>query len=113
MKILEIPDPDKHIEDPKGVARFIRKVKESRNVYELDPEKIKERKNTTAIMLWVTNLDDDIKNILTINEQRSRITDYFRIPGTDFVSVSYCNQRRDRIITSFMMLYTTFNFRLT
>ena len=50
-KILEKMDPDEYKKGPNDVTRFIRKVKNSDDKYELDLEKIKEEKSMTAFTL--------------------------------------------------------------
>jgi hypothetical protein len=72
----------------------------------LDLEKIKEEEKYDGYYAISTNLDDDVRGIIAINEQRYQIEDCFRILKTDFASRPYFHQRRDRIIAHFMMCYT-------
>ena len=53
-----------------------------------------------------TNLDDSVKDILSINAQRYKVEECFRILKTDFASRPYFHRNRDRIIAHFMICYT-------
>lgn len=105
-KILERIDPDEFKKGPNDVTRFIKKVKNSKDKYELDLEKIKEEEKYDGFYAVATNLDDSVKDILAINEQRYKIEECFRILKTDFVSRPYFHKRRDRVIAHFMICYT-------
>jgi len=105
-KILEKMDPDEYKKGPNDVTRFIRKVKNSDDKYELDLEKIKEEEKYDGFYAIATNLDDCVKDILAINEQRYKIEDCFRILKTDFASRPYFHHTRERIIAHFMICYT-------
>jgi len=105
-KILEKMDYDKYKKGPNDVTRFIKKTKNSNDKYELDLEKIKEEEKYDGFYAIATNLDDCVKDILAINEQRYQIEDCFRILKTDFVSRPYFHRTRERIIAHFMICYT-------
>jgi len=105
-KILEKMDPDEYKKGPNDVTRFIKKVEHSKDKYELDLEKIKEEEKYDGFYAIATNLDDDVKDILAINEQRYRIEECFRILKTDFASRPYFHHTRERIIAHFMICYT-------
>ena len=104
--ILEKMDPDEYKKGPNDVTRFIKKVEHSKDKYELDIEKIKEEEKYDGFYAIATNLDDCVKDILAINEQRYQIEDCFRILKTDFVSRPYFHSTRERIIAHFMICYT-------
>jgi len=105
-KILEKMDPDEYKKGPNDVTRFIKKAGHSKGKYELDLEKIKEEEKYDGFYAIATNLDDCVKDILAINEQRYQIEDCFRILKTDFVSRPYFHYTRKRIIAHFMICYT-------
>lgn len=105
-KILEKMDPDEYKRGPNDVTRFIKKAGRSKGKYVLDLEKIKEEEKYDGFYAIATNLDDCVKDILAINEQRYQIEDCFRILKTDFVSRPYFHYTRKRIIAHFMICYT-------
>jgi len=105
-KILEKMDPDEYKKGPNDVTRFIKKVEYSDDKYELDFERIREEEKYDGFYAIATNLDDCVKDILAINEQRYQIEDCFRILKTDFASRPYFHRTRERIIAHFMICYT-------
>jgi len=105
-KLLEKMDPNEYKKGPNDVTRFIKKVKKSEDKYELDLEKITEEEKYDGFYAIATNLDDNVKDILAINEQRYKIEDCFRILKTDFASRPYYHHVRERIIAHFMICYT-------
>jgi hypothetical protein len=105
-RILEKMDPSEYKKGPNDVTRFIKKVEHSKDKYELDIEKIKEEEKYDGFYAIATNLDDNVKDILAINEQRYQIEDCFRILKTDFASRPYFHRTRERIIAHFMICYT-------
>lgn len=105
-KILEKMDPDEYKKGPNDVTRFIKKAEHSKDKYELDLEKIREEEKYDGFYAIATNLDDNVKDILAINEQRYQIEDCFRILKTDFASRPYFHRTRERIIAHFMICYT-------
>ena len=74
--------------------------------YELDLAKIAEEAKYDGYYAIATNLDDPAKDILSINEQRYKVEECFRILKTDFASRPYFHSRRERIIAHFMICYT-------
>jgi hypothetical protein len=72
-KILEKMDPTKYKKGPNDVTRFIKKTKYSGDKYELDIEKIREEEKYDGFYAIATNLDDCVKDILAINEQRYHV----------------------------------------
>ncbi len=105
-KILENMKPDEYKKGPNDVTRFIKKQGNSSDKYELDIEKIKSEEKYDGFYAIATNLDDCVKDILAINEQRYKIEDCFRILKTDFASRPYFHRTRGRIIAHFMICYT-------
>ena len=105
-KILEKMDPNEYKKGPNDVTRFIKKTEHSKDTYELDLEKIRDEEKYDGFYAIATNLDDCVKDILAINEQRYQIEDCFRILKTDFASRPYFHRTRERIIAHFMISYT-------
>jgi len=105
-KILEKMDPDEYKRGLNDVTRFIKKTEHSKDKYELDLEKIRDEEKYDGFYAIATNLDDCVKDILAINEQRYQIEDCFKILKTDFASRPYFHRTRERIIAHFMICYT-------
>lgn len=104
--ILDKMDPDEYKKGPNDVTRFIKKVGKDKTTYEIDNDKIREEEKYDGFYAIATNLDDDVKDIIAINEQRYKIEDCFRILKTDFSSRPYFHRNRGRIIAHFMICYT-------
>ena len=105
-KILKDMDPDKYKKGPNDVTRFIKKVNTGKDKYAIDTDKITEEEKYDGFYAIATNLDDSVKDIIAINEQRYQIEDCFRLLKTDFVSRPYFHRNRERIIAHFMICYT-------
>jgi hypothetical protein len=104
--ILDKMDPDEYKKGPNDVTRFIKKVGKDKITYEIDNDRIREEEKYDGFYAIATNLDDDVKDIIAINEQRYQIEDCFRILKTDFSSRPYFHRNRGRIIAHFMICYT-------
>jgi hypothetical protein len=104
--ILDKMDPDEYKKGPNDVTRFIKKVGKVKITYEIDNDRIREEEKYDGFYAIATNLDDDVKDIIAINEQRYQIEDCFRILKTDFSSRPYFHRNIGRIIAHFMICYT-------
>lgn len=104
--ILDKMDPDEYKKGPNDITRFIKKVGKDKITYEIDNDRIREEEKYDGFYAIATNLDDDVKDIIAINEQRYQIEDCFRILKTDFSSRPYFHRNRGRIIAHFMICYT-------
>lgn len=104
--ILDKMDSDEYKKGPNDVTRFIKKVGKDKITYEIDNDRIREEEKYDGFYAIATNLDDDVKDIIAINEQRYQIEDCFRILKTDFSSRPYFHRNRGRIIAHFMICYT-------
>lgn len=98
--------PEEYKKGPHDVTRFIKKIGSSRDKYELDLEKIAEEEKYDGFYAIATNLDDDVRTVIGINEKRYKIEEYFRILKTDFVSRPYFHLTKERTIAHFMICYT-------
>jgi len=105
-KLLKEMDPDTFKKGPNDVTRFIKKTDKSKCDYEIDEARIAEEEKYDGYYAIATNLDDDVKDIIAISEQRYRIEECFRIMKTNFKSRPVYHHRRDRIIAHFMICYT-------
>ena len=88
------------------VTRFIRKKGASKDPCEIDTDKIEKEEKYDGFYAVATNLDDNARDILAVNEQRYKIEDCFRLLKTDFKSRPYFHRKRERIIAHFMICYT-------
>lgn len=105
-KIIESMDPDEYKKGPNDVKRFIKKVGSGKDKYILDEEAIKEEEKYDGYYALATDLNDNVKDILAINEQRYRIEECFRIMKTNFGARPYYHYNRERIIAHFITCYT-------
>lgn len=104
--LLDKMTPDDYKKGAHDVTRFIKKVAKDKITYEIDNDKIREEEKYDGFYAIATNLDDEVKDIIAINEQRYMIEDCFRILKTDFCSRPYFHRNRKRIIAHFMICYT-------
>lgn len=105
-KVLQNMNRDDYKKGANDVTRFIKKSKEDKTQYEIDYARIAEEEKYDGFYAIATNLDDSAKEILSINEQRYKVEECFRILKTDFVSRPYFHRNRERIIAHFMICYT-------
>lgn len=105
-KLLENLNPEEYKKGPNDVTRFIKKQSNSKDKYELDLKRIAEEEKYDGFYAIATNLSDDVRTIIRINENRYKIEECFRILKTDFVSRPYFHRTRERITAHFMICYT-------
>ena len=98
-------------------ARFIRKISTTSNgevadetSYSLNEERIKEEAMYDGLYGIVTNLEDDVKDIIRIAEGRWEIEECFRIMKTDFEATPVYVSRSDRILGHFITCYSALFF---
>ena len=98
-------------------ARFIRKISTTSNgevadetSYSLNEERIKEEAMYDGLYGIVTNLEDDVKDIIKIAEGRWEIEECFRIMKTDFEATPVYVSRSDRILGHFITCYSALFF---
>lgn len=72
---------------------------------ELDQERIEEEKKYDGFYAVITNLEDNIAEILKINKQRWEIEENFRIMKTDFEARPVYVRRDDRIKAHFLTCF--------
>ena len=107
---------NKNVEDikkgPSDVTRFIKRKSEGKNGekaidhYAIDTDKVVKEEKYDGYYALATNLDDDVKTILTINSNRYKIEDCFRVLKTNFSARPVYHRNRTRIIAHFMICYT-------
>jgi len=106
----------KNVEDvkkgPNDVKRFIKRTSTGKNGekasdhYSIDQDVIDKEEKYDGYYAIATNLDDDVKTILNISENRYKIEDCFRILKTNFGSRPVFHRYKKRIIAHFMICYT-------
>lgn len=111
-KLLKNIDLSTYKKGPHDVTRFIKRKSVSRSndpaadKYYLDLSVIEEEKKYDGFYAVATNLDDDAATILSINAQRYKIEDCFRVMKTNFSARPVYHQLRKRIIAHFAICYT-------
>jgi len=106
----------KNVEDIKkgsnDVKRFIKRTSVGENGekasdhYAIDQDVIDREEKYDGFYAVATNLDDDVKAILDISDNRYKIEDCFRILKTNFGARPAFHRDRKRIIAHFMICYT-------
>lgn len=93
-------------------ARFIRKTSvtedgepASRSIYSLDQDRIDEEAMYDGFYAVITNLEDNIGELLKINRQRWEIEENFRIMKSEFEARPVYARREDRIKAHFLTCY--------
>jgi len=110
--ILKYRDVDEVKKGPHDVTRFIKRTsvtmdgEKAVDHYEIDQSVIDEEEKYDGYYAVATNLDDDAKHILSINSQRYKIEDCFRILKTNFSARPIHHSKKNRIIAHFMICYT-------
>jgi len=110
--ILKYQDVEEVKKGPHDVTRFIKRTsvtedgEKAVDHYEIDQSVIDEEEKYDGYYAVATNLDDDAKDILSINSQRYKIEDCFRILKTNFSTRPVYHSKENRIIAHFMICYT-------
>jgi hypothetical protein len=106
----------KNVDDIKkgnnDVTRFIKRTsigkggEKASDHYVIDQSVIDKEALYDGYYAIATNLDDDVRTILDIGDNRYKIEDCFRILKTNFESRPVFHQNRTRVIAHFMICYT-------
>ena len=106
----------KNVEDVKkganDVRRFIKRTSVGKNGekasdhYTIDQAVIDNEEKYDGFYAVATNLDDDVKSILDISDNRYKIEDCFRVLKTNFGARPVFHRGRKRIVAHFMICYT-------
>lgn len=93
-------------------SRFVKEIKctndgeiAERTVYDLDIDKIQEEAKYDGFYAVITNLEDNVEEILKINRQRWEIEENFRIMKHEFEARPAHVRRDDRIKAHFLTCY--------
>lgn len=112
IKIMQSPSKARKGKNPNDPARFIQKTSVTddgeiaqRSLYELDEERIMEEAMYDGFYAVVTNLEDDVREIISINKRRWEIEENFRIMKSEFEARPVFVRREDRIKAHFLTCY--------
>lgn len=115
LRIMELNkrDPEAQTRSPYDVKRFIKRTSRTRSgteeivdTFELDHEKIAEEAQYDGFYVVATDLDDDVRTILEISEQRFLIEDCFRLLKSNFDARPVDHHNEERIRTHFLLCFT-------
>ena len=106
----------KNVEDvkkgPNDVRRFIKRTsvgksgEKASDHYAIDQAVIEAEEKYDGFYAVATNLDDDVRAILDISDNRYKIEDCFRVLKTNFKARPAFHRNRKRIVAHFMICYT-------
>jgi transposase len=112
MKILANKNVDDVKKGSNDVRRFIKRTstgkggEKAADLYEIDQDAIDKEEKYDGYYAIAANLDDDVKTILDISDNRYKIEDCFRILKTNFEARPVFHRNRKRIIAHFLICYT-------
>lgn len=105
-------DPETYKKGPHDVTRFIKRTSSTEtgekvtDLYEIDQTVIEEEEKYDGYYAVATNLDDKAKTIIEISSNRYKIEDCFRVMKTNLSAHPVFHQKRERIISHFLICYT-------
>lgn len=112
IKMLDEPGRKRKGKNQNDPARFIKKTAlttdgevAAKSVYELNEALIAEEEKFDGFYAVITNLEDDVEEIVRINKQRWEIEENFRITKTEFDARPVYVRREDRIKAHFMTCF--------
>ena len=107
----------KNRKNPNDPARFLEKYAFTENgelaedeIWQINEETIKKEAMYDGFYAVVTNLDDDIQEIIAINKRRWQIEECFRIMKTEFDARPVYLRRDDRIKAHFLICFLSLLF---
>lgn len=115
LKIMEANknDPEAQKRSSYDVKRFIKRISSTKSGTEtvvdnfvLDYKKIAEEEQYDGFYAVASNLDDDVRTILEISEQRFLIEDCFRLLKSNFDGRPVHHHKEQRIKTHFLLCFT-------
>ena len=111
-RIITTPGRKRKGKNQNDPMRFVKKTSVTANgevskkqVYDLDEEQIQKEEMYDGFYAVITNLEDDVSEIIRINKQRWEIEENFRIMKTEFEARPIYVRREDRIKAHFMTCY--------
>lgn len=112
QRIIDKPGGKRKGKNQNNPARFIKQSSVTNDgevasniVYDLDLNKIDEESKYDGYYAVITNLEDDVAEILRINKQRWKIEENFRIMKTEFEARPVYVRRDNRIKAHFLTCY--------
>jgi len=111
-RILATKNVDDVKKGPNDVTRFIKRTstgkggEKASDHYAIDQAIIDKEERYDGYYAVATNLDDDVKTILGISDNRYKIEDCFRVLKTNFEARPVFHRNRRRIVAHFMICYT-------
>ena len=111
-KLAARNDPEEIKKGPNDVRRFMKRTAKTKSgekaviEYIIDEEKIKEEERYDGYYTVATNLDDPVKDILEVTNNRYKIEDCFRIMKTNFSGRPAFHWTETRIKAHFLICYT-------
>lgn len=105
-------DPETYKKGPHDVTRFIKRTTSTKtgekvtDLYEIDQTVIEEEEKYDGYYAVATNLDDEARTIIEISSNRYKIEDCFRVMKTNLSAHPVFHQKRERIISHFLICYT-------
>ncbi len=111
-KLLASNNPEDIKKGPNDVKRFIKRTskgsdgRKATDKYSLDKELIAREEQYDGFYAVATNLDDDAKTVLGINDQRYLIEECFEVLKTNFSARPTYHRNSNRIVAHFMICYT-------
>ena len=111
-KLAARNDPEEIKKGPNDVRRFMKRTAKTKSgekaviEYIIDEEKIKEEERYDGYYAVATNLDDPVKDILEVTNNRYKIEDCFRIMKTNFSGRPAFHWTGTRIKAHFLICYT-------
>ncbi len=102
-------DPEEIKKGPNDVRRFMKRTAKTKSgekaviEYIIDEEKIKEEERYDGYYAVATNLDDPVKDILEVTNNRYKIEDCFRIMKTYFSGCPAFHWTETRIKAHFLI----------
>lgn len=106
--LLDGIDPETYKNSPNDIRRFIKTKKVSKKTdYYLDEDKIHDEAQYDGYYAIATNIFDmSVKEIISIQSQRYKIEDCFRVMKTNFNGRPVYHYLRERIKAHFLICYT-------
>ena len=115
--ITDSGKPKKNRKNPNDPARFLKKQSFTDNgelaedeIWQIDQEVIEKEAMYDGFYAVVTNLDDDVQDIIAINKRRWQIEECFRILKSDFDARHVYLRDDDRIKAHFLICFMALLF---
>lgn len=112
MKLLSSGHADQIKKGPHDVTRFIKRTscgkngEEAIDTYAIDEDVIAREEKYDGYYAVATNLDDDVRSILSISSRRYKIEDCFRVLKSNFSARPVYHHKESHIKAHFLVCYT-------